>query len=456
MRPLSLRGRLTLWYTVALVVLLVLFGVDVLVVQARLGIRRADSELDSVHATLATVLREELRELDSPALAATEAKNAIASLGDAIVILDDSGAPLAVQLEGLTLPQLVPPASVPPARTLDTASGNWRVHTQAERFGAVAMTLVVARPMTDIAREQHEVREAMLFGIPLALLLAAAGGWWLASIGLRPISVMATRATDIPLTGLEDLGPAPRDDELGQLARGFNGLVARLRAALQTQRQFMADASHELRTPVSVIRTAADVTLNRQHRDEAEYREALAVTAAQSRRLSTLVEDMLVLARADAGAYPLRPVDLYLDDVVEDCRRAVDVLARERGITVTSRAPGDVPVRGDEELLRRLLVNLLQNAVQHSTRGGAVSIDVSPNGSRVFVRVSDSGTGIPESDRARIFERFVQLDPSRRTEGTGLGLPIARWIAEAHQGSLALESTGPGGTTFCVVLPVSR
>ena len=456
MRPLSLRGRLTLWYTVALVVVLVLFGVDVLVVQARLGIRRADRELDSVHATLATVLREELRELDSPALAATEAKNAIASLGDAIVILDDSGAPLAVQLEGLTLPQLVPPAGVPPARTLDTASGNWRVHTQAERFGAVAMTLVVARPMTDIAREQHEVREAMLFGIPLALLLAAAGGWWLASIGLRPISVMATRATDIPLTGLEDLGPAPRDDELGQLARAFNGLVARLRAALQTQRQFMADASHELRTPVSIIRTAADVTLNRQHRDEAEYREALAVTAAQSRRLSTLVEDMLVLARADAGAYPLRPVDLYLDDVVEDCRRAVDVLARERGITVTSRAPGDVPVRGDEELLRRLLVNLLQNAVQHSTRGGAVSIDVSPNGSRVFVRVSDSGTGIPESDRARIFERFVQLDPSRRTEGTGLGLPIARWIAEAHQGSLALESTGPGGSTFCVVLPVSR
>lgn len=456
MRPLSLRGRLTLWYTVALVVVLVLFGVDVLVVQARLGIRRADSELDSVHATLATVLREELRELDSPALAATEAKNAIASLGDAIVILDDSGAPLAVQLEGLTLPQLVPPASVPPARMLDTVSGNWRVHTQAERFGAVAMTLVVARPMTDIAREQHEVREAMLFGIPLALLLAAAGGWWLASIGLRPISVMAKRATDIPLTGLEDLGPAPRDDELGQLARAFNGLVARLRAALQTQRQFMADASHELRTPVSVIRTAADVTLNRQHRDEAEYREALAVTAAQSRRLSRLVEDMLVLARADAGAYPLQPIDLYLDDVVEDCRRAVAVLARERGITVTSRAPGDVPVRGDEELLRRLLVNLLQNAVQHSPRGGAVSIDVSPNGSRVYVRVSDSGTGIPESDRARIFERFVQLDPSRRTEGTGLGLPIARWIAEAHQGSLALESTGPGGSTFCVVLPISR
>ena len=196
---------------------------------------------------------------------------------------------------------------------------------------------MVARPLTDVAREQHEVREAMVVGIPdgPAFSLAPAG-LWLASIGLRPITLMARRATSIPLTGLEDLG-LPRDDELGQLARAFNGLVARLRAALQTQRQFMADASHELRTPVSIIRTAADVTLSREHRDEAEYREALAMAGAQSRRLGTLVEDMLVLARADAGAYPLRPVELYLDDVVGQCRRAVDVLAAERGITVTSR-----------------------------------------------------------------------------------------------------------------------
>jgi len=186
-----------------------------------------------------------------------------------------------------------------------------------------------------------------------------------------------------------------------------------------------------------------------------EYREALAMTRAQSQRLSRLVEDMLVLARADAGAYPLRPVDLYLQDVVADCQRAVDVLAAERGITITSSGPHDVPVRGDEELLRRLLVNLLQNAVQHSVRGGVVSIEVSPNGSRAYVRVRDSGTGIPEMDRTRIFDRFVQLDPSRRMEGTGLGLPIAKWIAEAHQGSLSLESTGPGGSTFRVELPLA-
>jgi two-component system OmpR family sensor kinase len=455
MKTLSLRTRLTLWYTVALVVVLTLFGVDILVQQHRLGIRRADRELDSIHATLTNILAAELKELDGPAIAATEARDAIASRGGAIAILDAHGNPLATRLDRLTLADVAPSGNVPAARTIQTRSGEWRIHAEPETFGSTTLMLVVGRPLTDIAREQHEVQEAMFVGIPIALLLAGAGGLWLASIGLRPITIMARRAASVPLTGMEDLGVPPRDDELGQLARAFNGLVARLRAALQTQRQFMADASHELRTPVSVIRTAAEVTLSRDHRDEGEYREALMMAGAQARRLGTLVEDMLVLARADAGGYPLRPVDLYLNDVVDDCRRAVEVLATDRGITVTSTGTADVPMRGDEELLRRLLVNLLQNAVQHSPKGGVVSIDVSPNGSRVYVRVTDVGGGIPEADRERIFSRFVQLDPSRRADGTGLGLTIAKWIAEAHEGSLSLESSGPGGSTFCVVLPVS-
>src|SRR5262249_60700510 len=134
--------------------------------------------------------------------------------------------------------------------------------------------------------------EAMWVGIPLVLLLAAAGGLWLASIGLRPITEMAQRAAALAPGGMEDLGQSDRRDELGQLARAFNGLVARLRQTLQTQRQFMADASHELRTPVSVIQSTADVTLSRDHRSEAEYRDALAVASTEAHRLGRLVEDM--------------------------------------------------------------------------------------------------------------------------------------------------------------------
>ena len=203
--------------------------------------------------------------------------------------------------------------------------------------------LLVASPLSDVLREQREVQEAMLVGIPIVLLLAARR---------RPLAGVDRPAADHRHGAARgaDCADRPRGSRADRSRptssvswRGaFNGLVARLRAALQTQRQFMADASHELRTPVSVVRATADVTLSREHRDEAEYREALAIVGGQARRLGRLVEDMLVLARADAGGYPLRPVDLYLDEVVADCRRAVDVLATERGVTIrVAGAAGD-------------------------------------------------------------------------------------------------------------------
>src|SRR5260221_2405947 len=215
----------------------------------------------------------------------------------------------------------------------------------------------------------------------------------------------------------------------------------------------MADASHELRTPVSIVRATSDVMLSRDRRDEAEYREAIAIVGSQARRLGRLVEDMLVLARADAGGYPLRAVDLYLDEVVADCGRSVDVLATERGVTISSNGSTDIAFRGDEDLLRRLVLNVLQNAVQHTPPGGSVAVDIRQDPDAVSIRVTDEGPGIAPDDQRRIFDRFVQLDASRRGQGTGLGLPIARWIAEAHRGTLTLEQSGPGGSTFCVSLP---
>ena len=456
MRMLPLRARLTLWYTLALLVVLCLFGADVLWQQRRIGVRRVDRELEAFTATLANVVGDELTEIPDPRSAAQEARTTVTTPGRAVAILDARGNVLAAQWSGLELRDPLPRGDAKPAVwTATTAAGAWRVHAGPRAFGATTLVLLVASPLSDVGREQREVQEAMLVGIPIVLFLAGAGGLWLASVGLRPITDMARRAAGIPLTGLEDLGHLDRTDELGQLAAAFNGLVARLRAALQTQRQFMADASHELRTPVSVVRATADVTLNLPHRDEPEYREALTIVGGQARRLSRLVEDMLVLARADAGGYPLRPVDLYLDDVVADCRRAVDVLATERGVAIHSAGSPEIPFRGDEDLLRRLVLNVLQNAVQHTPAGGAVAVDIRQDPDAVRIRVSDQGSGIPPDDQRRIFDRFVQLDAARRGQGTGLGLPIARWIAEAHSGTLVLEKSGSDGSTFCVVLPAA-
>jgi signal transduction histidine kinase len=454
MKTVSLRLRLTLWYTFALLVVLFLFGADVLWEQGRLGLRRVDRELEALTATLANVLSDELRETSDAAAAADAARRTVDAPRRAIAILDAHGGVLAAAWNGLAPQTPLPPFGPEPVvQTVQTPSGAWRVHLRRHAAGPGVLVLLVASPLTDVRRERHEVQEAMEVGIPIVLLLAAGGGFWLASVGLRPITVMARRAAQIPPSGLEDLGPAIRTDEIGQLARAFNGLVARLRASLQTQRQFMADASHEIRTPVSVIRVASDVALSRPQRDEAEYREALRIVSGEASRVTRLVDDMLVLARADASGFPLRPVNLYLDDLVSECRRAADVLAAECGVAIHAAAMPEVPFRGDEGLLRQMLLNVLQNAVQHTPAGGAVAVDLRRDGRAVQIRVRDAGPGIPAPDQARIFDRFVQLDPARRGHGTGLGLPIARGIAEAHGGTLALERSGREGSTFCISLP---
>jgi signal transduction histidine kinase len=210
----------------------------------------------------------------------------------------------------------------------------------------------------------------------------------------------------------------------------------------------MADASHELRTPVSVVRTAAEVMLSRERRDEAEYREALAIVGGESRRLGRLVDDMLVLARADSGGYKAVFTDIDLGDLADECVRDLLVLANARDITLSSKVPRGIFVRGDDVLLRRLLVNLISNAIAYTPANGVIGVSSRIDGDFCELHVSDSGSGIPPEDRERIFSRFVRLNPAREAGGSGLGLAIARWIAEMHGGTLRVAESGPQGTTF--------
>jgi two-component system OmpR family sensor kinase len=264
---------------------------------------------------------------------------------------------------------------------------------------------------------------------------------------------MADQAAQIATTGVDRLKFDDRADELGTLATAFNGLLARLRGALKTQQQFMADASHELRTPVSVVRAASDIALDQPAREEHEYREALTIIGGQAVRLGRLVDSMLVLARADAGGYVLALTDVYLDELIADCCRAVSVVCAKRQVTMRTATWPETRCRGDEELLRQLILNLLQNAVQYTPAGGSVTVDLARHSDGVTISVSDTGPGIPDADRGRIFERFVRLDAARNDGGAGLGLPIVRWIAEAHGGRVVLSSSSPLGSTFTVTLP---
>ena len=208
---------------------------------------------------------------------------------------------------------------------------------------------------------------------------------------------------------------------------------------------------------MSVIQTAAEVTLERPVREDWEYREALTIVNEQSTRLSRMVEDMLVLARADAGGYRLTRRPVYVDEIVAECVRAVSVVAATRDIELVTVLEPDVSVNADDGLLRQLVTNLLDNAVQYTPPGGSVTVSVDDDAAAATITVSDTGSGIPPADRERVFERFVRLDPARSaTSGAGFGLPIARWIAEQHEGTLTVEQNAVGGCLFVVRLPVKN
>ena len=296
------------------------------------------------------------------------------------------------------------------------------------------------------------MRRTLGLGVLVALVVAAAGGWLVGRQTLRPLDEMASQAMAIKETH--------RRDACMRRIQTMNWGASRLRstacsigssAALQAQRQFMADASHELRTPVSVVRTTAQVALARPTRSPEDYREMMTIVGEQAERLSHLVDTMFLLSRAEAHGLPLRPEAVYVDDVVSESARALQVLARNRDVTVTADGDSEVRFVGDDRLLRQMVTNLLDNAVRHAPRGGVVSATVLEMPSTIVIRVSDNGAGVPVDARERNLQRFTRLN--QEYTGAGLGLPIARWIAEAHRGELLLESSGPGGSTFTITVP---
>jgi heavy metal sensor kinase len=440
-----------------LVCVLALFGAWVYVVESRLRLDDVDAELRRAAAAVAAGVDAEMEEEASLADAAPEAYKDFVTPGRMLSIHDAAG----VRLAGTGLPGIgigAAPGAEASASTVTSGGGEWRLVLLRHRHGAADYHVAVAEPLARFSAERAVLRRTLLVGIPLAVGLAAAGGWWIARRALRPVSLMVGQAREIThhTSGFRLRVPRP-EDELGVLARAFNELLERLDGALRAQRRFMADASHELRTPVSVVRTAAEVALSRETRSEPEYREALAVVAEHARRLGRMVDEMLTLARADADGLRLEAADLYLDELLAQCVRDAGVLARERGVEVRGSPAPETPFRGDERLLRQMLMNLLDNAVRHTPAQGHVETLLAARDGLVEIAVKDEGTGVPSEDRERIFERFVRVDAARsRPGGAGLGLPIARCIAEAHGGTLALVDSGPSGSTFLVRLPVAR
>ena len=327
-------------------------GGSILVLHNRLGLADVDRELANLSATVVAELRQELE--DGETLAETvEEINELELREAGVAVADAEGGILAVRaLSGadLSVADLVSHST---AMTLANSDHRIRVYpANLESFGQ-GLRVVVWTSLDDFERERHVLNRALLLGVPLALFVALTGGWVISRRALRPLSDMAHQTQAI-----SDRRPDVRlhtpnsEDELGVLAGAFNALLDRLGGALTLQRRFMTDASHELRTPVSVVRTTAQVTLGRDDRPKAEYREALTIIADQAQRLSRMVDDMLTLAVADAGGRPLQNGEFYLDELLDECARSARTLGQPDQVAVNATWPDEIPFSGDEELLR--------------------------------------------------------------------------------------------------------
>jgi heavy metal sensor kinase len=298
---------------------------------------------------------------------------------------------------------------------------------------------------------------ALVVGAGLAVVaLGLAGGAWLARRSLVPVGSMAATAASIDERDLSkrlDEGACPR--ELRGLARAFNRALDRLEAAFLRQAQFTADASHELRTPVAVLRTQAEQAL-RGERTAKEYRATLEACVRAAERMTGLVESLLSLARADEAGSRSSSGAFALDGLVRETAEQLRPLAEAEGVEICC-AGEPVEVRGDARLLGEALSNLVGNGVRYNRRGGAVEVSVSRENGEAVIRVRDTGVGIPAGALPHIFERFYRVDParSRGRGGSGLGLAIARRIVEAHEGSIEVESRPGEGSTFTVRLPAT-
>jgi heavy metal sensor kinase len=300
-----------------------------------------------------------------------------------------------------------------------------------------------------------EMLIASLFVLPLVLAAAGFAGYGLVRRALGPIEQMARRAQEITPQRLHERLPNDNaDDELGQLARVFNETLARLEKAFEQLRRFTSDASHELRTPLAAIRSVGEVGLQKDG-SRAEYRDIIGSMLEEVNRLTSLVDNLLTISRADAGSLQLQLVPIAMMDLAHEAAALFEVLVEEKSLNLVLAGDEFATVQGDRLFLRQALVNVLHNAIKYSPLGGTISIRIRRLAGAVAVEIEDSGPGVPLEDRPKIFDRFYRVDKARWREsgGAGLGLSITKWVVEAHGGTIGLDDATERGCLFRIQFP---
>jgi len=407
----SVRIRLTLWYAGVLALSLVAFALVIYYAVARSFHERQDASLVSTAQTVASAYVEEIGEAHSLTKAAEIVLLELTFPDRYVQIIDSNGHPIASSknLSGTVL-------TIPPGTAGFVTVDGMRVAVVPVSTDRSLGFAAVAEPLNVLEVGLGQLRRDFFAGVPLVLLLASLGGYLLARKSLAPIAAMVSE-----------------------------------------QQRFIADASHELRTPLAVLRGETEVALGKTRSVE-EYQESLTLIQEEAERLSRIVEDLFILARQpieSPTALVKEPVSLT--EVVKDCARAAQVLAVRKGVRLKLEHDStSIALNADEELIKRMILNLLDNAVKYTPEGGEISLALEKHNGSAEIVVRDTGIGLSERDQQRVFDRFYRVDKarSRALGGAGLGLSIVRTIVEAHGGEITVESTPRHGSTFTVSLPL--
>ncbi len=473
----TLRQRLTVWYTLALGGTLLVFGATLYVDRKVSTTREVDQRL-SLEASLANAwLRESNRVLEQLVTRGTQGTTLepgiaayFESLRDYVVIVAPTGEPLFLSAEARALPpasleRLLDLAQPRPAYAEGSATFDDEIGPARYVFQPVPGAedqvggILVAAGAGSVLFGPSALLRSMMISLPIILVASVLMGYWLGGSSLRPLEDMTAE-----LEAITDgrslhrrLAVPVGADEMGRLALAANRTFARLEQSFGALHRFIADASHELKTPLMVLRAGVERALTHPETPP-ENLEALDTTLAEINRMTELVENLLTLARADEGRAPLALEPCDLRELVSEAAETGGMLAEEAGLRVAVELPaGPVVVPVDRDRIRQLLLNLTTNAVKYTPAGGEVTLSLEEREEEIVLVVRDTGVGIAAGDLPHIFDRFWRSDPARsragQPAGTGLGLAITQWIAEAHGGTIEVQSRPGRGTVITVALP---
>lgn len=463
MKKPSIGFRLAAWYFLVFACGLAVFSVVAWFAMRASLYHAIDDELRDRVGGVTSFMEHQISSLSVPEIRDEFREHSVLGPGgDLFQVCDQQGQWLyrSVALENENVPiELPDKVTQPRFENLEFQRHLLRFYSQRIVVNGKPYTVQVAALMNEGFEALERFRLMLLFAAPLLLIAASAGGYWLSTRALAPVDEISRAAQRIGIENLTDRLEVPQTgDQIQRLSETLNATFSRLEASVSRIKQFTADASHELRAPISLIRTTAEVAVQKD-RSAKEYREALDEILEESERTSQVVDSLMLLARADSGRETLERQLADACVIVKEAAEQGEKIAQKRGLRFNANAPDRaILIQADSDAVRRALFILIDNAVKYTPEGGAVSVDLSAQDGFAVAVVTDTGIGIAEEDLAHIFDRFWRADKARSREqgGAGLGLSIAKWIAEKHEGSISVDSAPGKGSVFRLWVPMDR